>query len=355
MNASGHFSSDYATACARFREAAASAGARLESISLAAKGPAGESLGIDVAWLGAEQPRRVLLHTSGLHGVEGFAGSAIQLALLDSRPHAPADAAIVFLHVLNPFGMAWLRRFNESNVDLNRNFLAPHEEFAGVAEAYRRLNELLNPANPPRRIDLFLPRAGAALLRHGFQNLKQAIAEGQYEFPRGLFFGGRQVEESAAAVLAWAKSRLAGVKEVFVIDIHTGLGRRGEDTFLTEYDAASERARRLRDRLGSRVHTWSKTGVAYRIRGGFLQALERELAGVEVTAVCQEFGTYPAVNVLYSLREENRLHHWGDAQDMEHAAKRRLLGAFCPADPSWRRKIVERGEQLFTTVLNGLS
>jgi hypothetical protein len=29
----------------------------------------------------------------------------------------PADAAIVLVHILNPYGMAWLRRFNENNVD----------------------------------------------------------------------------------------------------------------------------------------------------------------------------------------------------------------------------------------------
>lgn len=34
------------------------------------------------------------------------------------------------VHVLNPYGMAWLRRVNENNVDLNRNFRAADDNDA---------------------------------------------------------------------------------------------------------------------------------------------------------------------------------------------------------------------------------
>jgi hypothetical protein len=351
MRTSEYFSAHYYQASVRFRDAAAAAGANFESLPLSAIGPAGEPLGIDVAWLGAERPRRVLLHTTGLHGVEGFAGSAIQLAILAQSPKPPADTAIAFLHVLNPYGMAWLRRCNENNVDLNRNFLAPGEEFRGVSEAYRNIYNLLNPASPPKRLDAFLPRAAGAILRYGFANLKQAVAEGQYEFPQGVFFGGRKIEETAEVVLAWAKSRLAGAQRVFVIDIHTGLGRYGKDVLLVERRPDPEADRQLRERLGPRVQPWNKSGVAYEIRGGFIQALEREFADIEVTAVGQEFGTWSPVRVIYALREENCLHHWGDPRALRHFAKRRLVETFCPADHSWRRQIVQRGQAFFAQAL----
>jgi hypothetical protein len=73
------FSADYAAARERFRQASHAARAAWEELPLSATGPKGELLAIDVAWLGPERPRAVLVHTSGLHGVEGFAGSAIQL------------------------------------------------------------------------------------------------------------------------------------------------------------------------------------------------------------------------------------------------------------------------------------
>ena len=190
LNAEDYFSPDYETARGRFRAAATAVGAALHSIALPAEGPRGEALCIDIAWLGALRPRRVFLHTSGVHGVEAYTGSAAQLALLDSPPAPGPQDALILVHVLNPFGMAWLRRANERNVDLNRNFLLNGEHWSGAPELYSALDPLLNPASPPAH-DGFSVRAAATVMRYGFHRVKQAVAEGQYEFPRGLFFGGK--------------------------------------------------------------------------------------------------------------------------------------------------------------------
>ena len=85
-------------------------------------GPAGESLSIDTALLGNPSPENVVIVSSGLHGVEGFFGSAVQLAFIEqhsARRGLPSNAAIILIHALNPFGFAWRRRWNENNVDLN--------------------------------------------------------------------------------------------------------------------------------------------------------------------------------------------------------------------------------------------
>jgi len=37
------------------------------------------------------------------------------------------ECNMLFIHVLNPFGMKHNRRFNQNNVDLNRNFLTEEE------------------------------------------------------------------------------------------------------------------------------------------------------------------------------------------------------------------------------------
>ena len=131
-----YFSPDYATARKRFRAAARAAGATLDAIALEARGPAGEDLTVDFARWGERDARRVLLHTSGLHGVEAYAGSAIQLAVLASPPEPPAGCALLLAHVLNPYGMAWRRRANEHNVDLNRNFPGPGGNWKGAPALY---------------------------------------------------------------------------------------------------------------------------------------------------------------------------------------------------------------------------
>jgi hypothetical protein len=261
-----------------------------------------------------------------MHGVEGFAGSAIQLALLDKEQDIPAGTAVAFLHVLNPYGMAWLRRVNENNVDLNRNF-SDDDARHGASDTYRRLDPLINPPSPPSP-DLFHARAALALLRHGLRPLKQAIAEGQYEFPRGLFYGGGRLERGPALLREWIRRRLSGSRRIEAIDVHTGLGRWCEESRL-----AADR---------------TEAGVAYRVRGGYAGAYAALTSDVNV--VTQEFGTYGALRMLHALREENRLHHYGK-QDLLHPAKLRLRDSFAPASAEWRRFVVERGMTLFDETL----
>ena len=132
MNGSDYFSKSYEVARARFIAAACAAGAQMDELHLDAISPVGSPRAIVIAWLGLDNPSRVVIHSSGIHGVEGFAGSAVQLALLDSELQIPPDAALILVHCLNPYGMAWLRRTNERNVDLNRNFIVDSAERTGA-------------------------------------------------------------------------------------------------------------------------------------------------------------------------------------------------------------------------------
>ncbi len=35
----------------------------------------------------------------------------------------PKDVAVLHVHAINPYGFAWLRRTNEQNIDINRNWI----------------------------------------------------------------------------------------------------------------------------------------------------------------------------------------------------------------------------------------
>ena len=316
------------------------AGGRLETIPLDAKGPNGEGLGIDIAWFGAAHPRRVLLHSSGLHGVEGFAGSAIQLQLLNNLPTLPEAAALIVVHVLNPYGMAWLRRFNENNVDLNRNFLGD-DPYAGAPDTYSRLDSFLNPQSPPTT-DFYTLRVCWLILREGLPALKQAVVGGQYEFPKGLFFGGTRFEQRPQKYEIFLTYRLASAERIIAIDVHTGLGKYGEDTLLVEekeYDA-------LRSMFGERVApSTPDKSVAYRARGALDTVFSRAMPKAEIFAVTQEFGTYSPTKVLHALTEENRWHHYGTGA-LDHPAKQILKDTFCPKDDTWRESVLGRGKEL---------
>jgi hypothetical protein len=338
------FAPDYGTARRRFQESTQRADGRLESLQLDVKGPAGEDLSIDIAWFGSEHPRRVVLHSSGIHGVEGFAGSAIQLQLLEDVPRLPDDTALIIVHVLNPYGMAWLRRVNENNIDLNRNFVADGV-YRDAPAAYAKLDSFLNPQSPPSS-DFFLVKALYLVLRYGVTSLKQTIAGGQYEYPKGLFFGGKRLAQGLEKYQAFLRSRLGSVLSVLAIDVHTGLGKYGEDTLLV----AAEGYDHLRPVLGERVRPMeAKKGPAYRTEGGLPNLLYSALPQARVDFVGQEFGTYNPVKVLHALREENRWHHYG-AGTLSHPAKTAMKEAFCPHDDSWRRAILKRGRDLLKEI-----
>ncbi len=341
------FSTDYPLARNRFCNAARVAGAVTTTLPLSVKGPHGEDLTIDVAWCGTAKPRRVLLHSSGLHGVEGFAGSAIQIQLLQAMPAIPVDVAVVFVHALNPYGMAWLRRWNERNVDLGRNFLAECEAYEGSPAGYGALYSFLNPTRIPV-LDLFRLRALWLIWKHGMPALKESVVVGQYDYPEGLFFGGQQLEEGPKLYLQFLKDHLVDAEQVAAIDVHTGLGKFGEDTLLVSESEYS----RLRELFGDRVQSLSsgEENVAYPIRGGLHDMLGLLLIRSRFTFVCQEFGTYAPIRVLDALRKENCAHRHGGRR-FPSPENEALKEVFCPGDDAWRTRILARGRDLFESVL----
>lgn len=339
------FSDNYAQARQRFYDAIRAANGRLDSITLNAFGPNGLPLSIDIGWLGARKPRQLILHQSGVHGVEGFAGSAIQLKLLAEPPVMGADTALVLVHILNPYGMAWLRRANEHNVDLNRNCLIDGETWSGAAEGYHKLNGLINPTTPPA-LDCFAFRALLSILRYGFSTLKQAIALGQYDYPNGLFYGGRKLEQGPALYQNKLIERLKFLQQILVIDVHTGLGKWGQQTLFLEVPRGERPLRELALQLDSPI-IQSDQGIApgYRIRGSLAQLFTQSLGQDWGVYLVQELGTYPALKVVHALREENRAHLLGETA-LNHPAKRRLKSVMIPTSERWRRQILRHGVEL---------
>jgi len=324
-----HFATSYMEARAAFRAEAQSAGAVLDVLGLGIPiDGEDEGLSIDIATFG-DGPRAVLI-TSGLHGVEGFAGSAAQRQAIAAG--LPNDVRVVMVHALNPWGMHHGRRVNEHNVDLNRNFVPEAEAHGQPADAYRTFDGLLNPPTPPR-FDFYLLRCMAMILRHGRPRLKRAIVGGQYEFPQGLFYGGSTLERSAQLLLGDLPARLAGCTHIVAIDFHTGLGKRGTHAILVDHTADDPRHQSIRAHFGDRVQPWQADGgVAYEIRGGWPAALQRGF-GDRIEVLTCEFGTLPDVTVLAALRHENQVfHHGGDRAE----ARRRIMAAFAPMDDaSW--------------------
>ena len=340
-----YFSEDYFIARKRFIEAGRSAGAAMDQLTITERGDKGELLTIDIAWLGSQTPKTVLLHTSGVHGVEGFAGSAIQLRILEKTPEPPADTALIFVHSFNPYGMAWLRRWNETNVDLNRNFRFEPGAWNEDSSVYSQLDDFLNPKED-RFFDSFLVQALFNKLRFGEEALRNAIPTGQNFNPKGLFYCGHQLEEGPRLYYQWLSKALSSAEYVFVIDVHTGLGRKGQESLF--HKIVSTDTSKLSRKLDKQLERdYASSGVAaYGFNGAYSEAYAQFSGSFSADFVTQEFGTYPNLYVLHALRDENRFHHLGD-RSKNSPSKQQLKEAFNPDHSLWQNKVVRDGVTLF--------
>ncbi len=341
------FSSDYPLARCRFREAAQRLGWAIHKHPIPGTGPAGEDLSIDAAISPNPEAHRVLVVSSGLHGAEGPFGSAVQLAVMGrwAMSPPPTEVRYVFLHALNPHGYAWGRRVDADNVDPNRNFLLPGEEYYGSPATYRTFDRLLNPKTPPGRFDLFMPQAWLAVLWHGVPALKQALVGGQYDFPKGIFFGGHGPTATHKALRDRLRGWIGPADDVLHLDFHTGLGRFG--TYMLLLDAP------VSDRQRDRMDRWFGPGTheeddprktSYVPRGGFGPWCVTQKFAPEYLYSVVEFGTYGLIKMLAGLRQENRSVHWGrPGHRWSDRARARLRRLFCPESPEWRRLVVAQG------------
>jgi len=340
------FSSSYVGARARFREAASGARFALSSYPIGQLGPDGTELTIDVAVRGAESARRTLVMSSGLHGVEGYFGSAVQRSWLLGLGREPnSERRDVLIHALNPFGFAWRRRVNEDNVDLNRNFMLAGRPYGGAPQGYRDLNGLLNPESAPRLLEPPLAlKALPSLLRHGFRALKNAVAQGQYEFARGVFYGGDRPSHTQQILARHLHSWLGEPEHVLHLDWHTGRGRSGTYALCVDLPVESPRVARLRNTFGDEcVESFDPNGVLYEIKGALGPWLEQQLPHVQYDCLLAEFGTYNAIRVLEAMRFENRTHLYAqhDAGLLEQGRKK-MFEAFCPRSAQWRSQVLAR-------------
>jgi hypothetical protein len=349
MDGASAFSENYVTARERFITAANRLGYRLEQHSIGQRGPEEENLTIDVACAGDTSPKRVVVVSSGIHGVEAFFGSAVQIAILENflQHWNPAPStAIVLMHALNPYGFAWLRRVNEDNVDLNRNFLPEGEEYSGSPPQYAELNPWLNPRGTPPVVSLYYLEALWHIFRNGLSAMKEVVAGGQYDFPEGLFFGGNGPSVTMQIMKARLPQWIGPAEDVLHVDLHTGLGPWGTYKLLVDKPSGSEYWKHFARQFPEKniENFESGTGLAYPIHGCFPPWCSRQFPNCHYDLVGCEVGTYNPVRVLAALRAENRAHHYSDpASPWVQQAKQRLKETFGPGDPGWRNTVVSHG------------
>tara|TARA_Y100000589_G_scaffold321426_1_gene352786 strand:- start:339 stop:1016 length:678 start_codon:yes stop_codon:yes gene_type:complete len=222
---------------------------------------------------------------------------------------------------------------------------------------YGELDPFLNPQTPPVKWELFGLQALRMILQKGFSALKDAIGGGQYEFPKGLMFGGNRPTKSHLILKENLPRWVGSCTDVLHIDFHTGLGKFGTYKLLVDHEWDSERAKWLGEQFGETfVEPWEpKDGVSYAIRGGLGTWCKSQLPEVTYDVLVAEFGTVNIIKVLEALRAENRAHFWCAQDDPRRIkAKEQLKEVFCPTSPKWRDQVVAQGLDIIQSAMNSV-
>ena len=355
-----YFSADYREARGKFRDAAARAGAALQSfVNPGVKGPTGEELATDVARFGPESAGRVLITVSATHGAEGFCGSGAQIGSLETGFHRelPADTALVMVHAINPYGFAWIRRVNEDNVDLNRNYV----NHAGTLPANPGYDELADaicpaewdagpPAEASRQLEAYAREHGPAALQH-------AVTAGQYNHADGVFFGGAAPTWSRETMLGIVAEHADGARRLALIDFHTGLGPWGYGEPIVTHGQGSPALARARQWYGDRITSTSLgNSTSADVRGDMLTGVEHRYERIEVTGLAIEYGTLPFNDVLDAVRADNWLHTHGKLDSGQgREIKAQIRDAFYGDRDDWKQMIFEQALAHQRNALRGLA
>ena len=347
-NAAVHFSQTYAEARERFLSAARDAGLPLQSHAHPLPGHDGEALAMDVVRQGPADAAGLLLITSGCHGVEGFCGSGVQVALLRDPTWLAAvrdsGCAVLMVHALNPHGFSHWRRVTNEGVDLNRNwhdFGAPLPENPG----YDELATAVVPETWPEPPEAARRLADYAA-RHGERGLQTALSGGQYRHPEGIFYGGREPTWSHRTLRAVLREHATRCRRLGWIDLHTGLGPsgHGEKIYAGADDAAT--LARVRDWWGADVTSiYDGSSSSALLKGLMWQVVDWDCAQAEYSGIALEYGTVPMADVMAALRAD----HWAHAQpersaDQRVQLRRRMRDAFYVDTDPWKQQIVDQAQ-----------
>jgi hypothetical protein len=168
--------------------------------------------------------------------------------------------------------------------------------------------------------------------------IQQALSGGQYNHPKGVFYGGDGPTWSRRTQTAIFETYLGGAGRIGIIDYHTGLGPWGYGEPIITDRVGSPGYRRARDWYGAAITSPSSgSSTSADIVGDGLAAAPQLLAHAEVTGMALEVGVQPLAEVMDALRADAWLHAYGEpASDRGRPIKAQIRAAFYGDADDWK-------------------
>ncbi len=290
------------------------------------------------------------LITSGVHGVEGYLGSATQAKFIDEVT-LRSDLDLAIVHIVNPTGMLQNRRFNLNNVDLNRNFWRVEPQLS--PELYNKVSDLINPKSE-KGLRNFKWKAFKNILRYGFKPLQQAIVQGQYHMPKGIFYGGTERQPESRCLDSFLGKFLTDCTILYGVDLHSGLGKYGKESLLLESEFDYKLVGELSTLIKKPIKQVKAAGKDnYQIQGGLIAGVGNHLKNEQIKMITLEIGIKSPITTLQLLCEEN--YYFNYDQLNQAAAGQKLKNHFFPNDPKWRNNALNNSVNTLINFYNNIT
>ncbi|MFT3739382.1 MAG: M14 family metallopeptidase [Breznakibacter sp.] len=319
----------------------------------------------DGCYIPPQQPsRKLLVISSGVHGVEGFAGSAVQQMLMAEfvKTGKTRKIGVLMVHGMNPYGFKYIRRVTENNIDLNRNCDTSLIHLQTPNPGYKALNPMLNPTG---KVDAhsaknrwFVLVTMQKLLQKSIQTLRQAVLQGQYDYPEGLYFGGNAFEPQLALFANSIKDLTSGYDTLFCVDLHTGYGQRGM-LHLFPNPTGNQIVKTQLERLfDGKTIDWGDSKDFYTMNGTFADYFAKLFPDKLCLPMMMEYGTMNSQSTigsivsLHNMVLENQGYRYGYGTGADSTTvKNRFVEMYYPSSSEWRSKIIADTRELMDKVL----
>ena len=311
----------------------------------------------------------LVILTTGVHGMEGYIGATmLDVFFQEVYPTLDtSDTGVLVVANVNPYGMKYFRRYNENNVDLNRNFILDWDSFDLASNTeYPKVDTFLGPTGKIgngfwHEVGFYLNLA-KTVITDGADTVSDALLTGQYEYPQGVYYGGTE-DQASTLYLKDVFSRCldSEYENIVHIDIHSGYGPRYNMViFNSVYETMNEEESRVafgydnviaHDSESFYATTGDTTDFFYRLA-------DRKQARADLFSTCFEFGTigddfFDSILSLKYTVDENR-NHWYPTDNATTAEiiRQNYLELFYPTETAWREKTVADFKAAALGVLN---
>jgi hypothetical protein len=313
--------------------------------------------------------KHLIIITSGTHGPEAFAGSALVQRFI-SGPLLSINhktTGVLLIHAHNPWGFKHVRRGTENNVNLNRNYSISNNIFETKNNSYMKLKDKLELKE--KRLDSFsFPAADLLWLMLtkpdvSLQSMTEAIGKGQYQSQKGINFGGFSHEPQTIKITKLLREITPKYKRILNIDLHTGLGDKGVLHIMSK-DNINQKSKSVLQKIfkgdgDMYEHTQPGAKGFYEIKGDYAKmvSLINPQSDKVIVSITAEFGTVGKgligkVDTINRLIRENQGHFQGyENQTIKDKVQKDYKELFYPSDKEWRRDVMTKGHFLLDTVL----